>query len=66
MEEMKAVKGRIDEIDAQLQRVLAEKKQGGDGVSLLLYSKEVQQNLHYYNTLDEKLSTKKVTRKTCA
>ena len=62
MEEMKAVKGRIDEIDEQLRKALAEKKQGGDAVSLLLYSNEVQQNLRYYNTLDEKLSTEKVTQ----
>lgn len=60
MEEMKAVKGRIDEIDKQLRKALAEKKQGGDAVGLLLYSNEVQQNLRYYNTLDEKLSTEKV------
>lgn len=62
MEEMKAVKGRIDEIDEQLRKALAEKKQGGDAVGLLLYSNEVQQNLRYYNTLDEKLSTEKVTQ----
>jgi len=62
MEEMKAVKARIDEIDEQLKRALAEKKQGGDAVGLLLYSNEVQQNLRYYNTLDEKLSTEKVTQ----
>jgi capsular polysaccharide biosynthesis protein len=62
LDEMKAVKGRIDEIDEQLRRALAEKKQGGDAVSLLLYSNEVQQNLRYYNTLDEKLSTEKITQ----
>ncbi|MDH7514210.1 MAG: Wzz/FepE/Etk N-terminal domain-containing protein [Clostridiales bacterium] len=62
MEEMRAVKGRIDEIDEQLRKALAEKKQGGDAVSLLLYSNEVQQNLRYYNTLDEKLSMEKVTQ----
>lgn len=60
--EMKGVKGRIDEIDEQLRKALAEKKQGGDAVGLLLYSNEVQQNLRYYNTLDEKLSTEKLTQ----
>jgi len=62
LEEMKSVKARIDEIDEQLKKALAEKKQEGDAVSLLLYSNEVQQNLRYYNTLDEKLSTEKITQ----
>jgi len=62
LDEMKSVKTRIDEIDKQLQRALAEKKQGNDAVALLLYSNEVQQNLRYYNTLDEKLSTEKITQ----
>ena len=62
LDEMKSVKTRIDEIDKQLQKALAEKKQGNDAVALLLYSNEVQQNLRYYNTLDEKLSTEKITQ----
>ena len=62
MEEMKSVKGRIDELDQQLKKVIAEKKEGAEAVSLLLYSNEVQQNLRYYNTLDEKLSIEKVTQ----
>lgn len=62
LDEMKSVKSRIDEIEKQLQKALAEKKQGSDAVGLLLYSNEVQQNLRYYNTLDEKLSTEKITQ----
>jgi len=62
LDEMKSVKTRIDEIDKQLQKALAEKKQGSDAVALPLYSNEVQQNLRYYNTLDEKLSTEKITQ----
>jgi len=62
MEEMKSVKGRIDELDRQLNKAIAEKKEGTEAVSLLLYSNEVQQNLRYYNTLDEKLSTEKITQ----
>ncbi len=61
-EEMKSVKARIDEIDEQLRKALAEKKQGTDAIGLLLYSNEVQQNLRYYNTLDEKLSVEKITQ----
>ena len=62
MEEMKSVKKRIDELDEQQRKALSEKKQEGDAISLLLYSNEVQQNLRYYNTLDEKLSTEKITQ----
>ncbi len=62
MEEMKSVKGRIDDLDQQLKKAIAEKKEGGEAISLLLYSNEVQQNLRYYNTLDEKLSIEKVTQ----
>ncbi len=61
-EEMKSVKGRIDELDDQLRKALAERKQGSDAIGLLLYSNEVQQNLRYYNTLDEKLSAEKITQ----
>jgi capsular polysaccharide biosynthesis protein len=61
-EEMKSVKGRIDELDKQLTKVISEKTEGREAVSLLLFSNEVQQNLHYYNTLDEKLSIEKVTQ----
>ncbi|TET67966.1 MAG: hypothetical protein E3J56_12020 [Candidatus Aminicenantes bacterium] len=62
MDEMKEVKKRIDELEVQQRKALAEKKQGGDAISLLLYSNEVQQNFRYYNTLDEKLSNEKITQ----
>jgi capsular polysaccharide biosynthesis protein len=60
MEEMKSVKGRIDDLDLQLKKVIAEKKEMSEAVSVLLYSNEVQQNLRYYNTLDEKLSFERI------
>ena len=62
MEEMKSVKGRIDELDKQLNKAIGEKKEGAEAISLLLYSNEVQQNLRYLNTLDEKLSIEKVAQ----
>ena len=62
MEEMKAVKKRIDGLEEQQRKTLSEKKQVTDAISLLLYSNEVQLNLRYYNTLDEKLSNEKVTQ----
>ncbi|MBM3293042.1 MAG: hypothetical protein FJY82_00810 [Candidatus Aminicenantes bacterium] len=62
LEEMKSVKGRIDDLEKQVQKVLEERKAGGDAISLLLYSNEVQQNLRYYNTLDEKLSLERIAR----
>jgi chromosome segregation ATPase len=61
-EEMKTVKERRDDIDAQMRKTIAERKQGTDALSLLLYSNEVQQNLQYYNTLDEKLSQERVNQ----
>jgi len=62
MEEMKSVKGRVDDLDQQLKKVIAENKESAAAVSLLLYSNEVQQNLRYYNTLDEKLSIERVSQ----
>ena len=62
MDEMKTVKKRIDELNEQQKKVLNEKKQGSDAISLLLYSNEVHQNFRYYNTLDEKLSNEKITQ----
>ncbi len=62
MEEMKSVKIRIDELEEQQRKALSEKKQVTDAISLLLYSNEVQLNLRYYNTLDEKLSDEKITQ----
>ena len=62
MNELKEVKKRIDELEKQQRKALAEKKEGIEAISLLLYSNEVQQNLRYYNTLDEKLSNEKITQ----
>ncbi len=60
MNELKAVKKRIDELERLQRETLAEKKEGINAISLLLYSNEVQQSLRYYNTLDEKLSNEKI------
>ena len=59
--EMKDVKERIDQIEAEQQKVL---KMGNDknAIGILLYSVEIQNNLRYYNTLDEKLSNEKLTQ----
>lgn len=62
LEEMSAVKKRIDGLDEQQKKALAEKRGEADALSFLLYSNEVQQNLRYYNTLDEKLSTEKISQ----
>lgn len=61
-EEMKTVKERLNEIETQQRRALAENHQEGSSLSLLLYSNEIQHNLRYYNTLDEKLSNEKLTQ----
>ena len=60
IDETKEVKKRIDELEKQQRKALAEKKEGIEVISLLLYSNEVQQNLRYYNTLDEKLTNEKI------
>ena len=56
VEELKSVKKRIDGIEAQQREMLKENVEEVSAVGLLLYSSEIQQNLRYYNTLDEKLS----------
>lgn len=61
-EEMKSVMERLEEIETQQRNALAEKQQEGSALSLLLYSNEIQQNLRYYNTLDEKLSNEKINQ----
>ena len=61
-EEMKSVKKRTEEIEKQQRESLEGKKEGMEAISLLLYSNEVQQNLRYYNTLEEKLSEEKITQ----
>jgi len=60
--EMRTVKKRIDEIDKQQREMLKEKKEGMEALNLLLYSNEIQNNLQYYNTLDEELSQERITQ----
>jgi len=61
-EEMKSVKKRIEDIEDQQRKSLEGKKEGIEAISLLLYSNEVQQNLRYYNTLEENLTGERVTQ----
>ena len=60
LNELKTVKERISEIEKQQKNAFAEKKEGAEALGLLLYSNEIQNNLRYYNTLDEKLSSEKI------
>jgi LPS O-antigen subunit length determinant protein (WzzB/FepE family) len=60
IEEMKSVKDRVADIEKTQQTILAEKQEGAEALALLLYSNEVQQNLRYYDTLDEKFSGEKL------
>lgn len=59
--EMKDVKERIDQIEEEWQKVLT-KGTDKNAMSILLYSVEIGNNLRYYNTLDEKLSSEKLTQ----
>lgn len=61
-EEMKNVKDRVSEIEKTQRNAMAEKKEGTEALGLLLYSNEIQQNLRYYDVLDEKLSTEKLVQ----
>jgi LPS O-antigen subunit length determinant protein (WzzB/FepE family) len=61
-DEMASVKKRIDSLEAQQREVLKQPAEGATAISLLLYSSEVQQNLRYYNDLDEKLSVEKMAQ----
>jgi LPS O-antigen subunit length determinant protein (WzzB/FepE family) len=63
-EEMELVKKRTKEIEDQQKKVLEGEKQESNTISLLLYSTTIQQNLQYYNTLDEKLSNEKMLQET--
>ncbi len=60
VEGMKGVKARIDEIEKRQEIILAEKQGSVEALGLLLYSNEIQQNVRYFNTLDESLSAEKV------
>lgn len=60
--EMASVKKRVDALEAEQREVLKQPAEGTAAISLLLYSSEVQQNLRYYNDLDEKLSLEKMAQ----
>lgn len=60
-EEMSSVKTRIEELDKLQQKSLAEKKEGAETLALLLYSNEVQVNLRYLNSLDDKKSAEQMS-----
>jgi uncharacterized protein involved in exopolysaccharide biosynthesis len=59
--EMKEVKKRIESIEQEQADVLRqEKKTESETLAMLLYSNEVQQNLQFYNDLQEQLAEKEL------
>jgi len=60
-EEMKEVKDRINKIEEEQRKVL-KKRSNKNALAILLYSNEVQNNLRYYNTLDEKFTSERITQ----
>lgn len=62
VEEMKSVKDRTNALAKQQEEALAERNSGNEGISLflLIYSTTIQQNMQYYNTLDQELNNEKV------
>ena len=61
-QEITDVRKRIDGLEAQQKDVLKAQPEGATAISLLLYSSEVQNNLRYYNDLNEKLSTERMAQ----
>ncbi|OQA54185.1 MAG: LPS O-antigen length regulator [Candidatus Omnitrophica bacterium ADurb.Bin277] len=59
-EEMKSVRTRIAELDELQRKTLAEHKDETETLALLLYSNEVQQNIRYMNSLEDKVSSERV------
>ena len=59
--EMKVVKDRINRIEEEQKKVL-NKESKKNALAILLYSNEIQNNLRYHNTLDEKLTNEKITQ----
>ncbi len=62
LEEKKDVKGRVEEIEKQQLSSLKEKSDSINTLGHLLYSNVVQQNLRYYNDLDESLSRERISQ----
>jgi chromosome segregation ATPase len=60
-EEMKEVKDRINKIEEEQRKVL-KKRSNKNALAILLYSNEIQNNLRYYNTLDEKFTSERITQ----
>lgn len=60
LEEMKAVRKRITDLDELQRKAVSEKRDAVESLALLLYSNEVQQNLRYMNTLEDKVSEERV------
>ena len=60
--EMAATKMRTDVLEEQLKKASEVQQKGNEVISmgLLLYSSQVQNNLQYYNLLDEKMNAEKV------
>ncbi|MFH1940812.1 MAG: Wzz/FepE/Etk N-terminal domain-containing protein [bacterium] len=62
VDELENVKKKSDELSEQVKEIMAGVNKGLDAVSLLLYSNEVQANLRYYDTLNEKHTYEMITQ----
>lgn len=60
--EKDAVKKRIEALDEQNKKVLAEKRDSAEAMGFLLYSNEIQQSLRYLGTLEKNLSEERVNQ----
>lgn len=65
LQEMESTKSRISELEQEQIKILKKKNRSEmESLGLLLYSNEIQQSLIYSNTLNEKLSEKKIEKET--
>jgi len=60
LEEMKEVKVRIDKLEEEQRNALKITKDDKNAIGMLLYSNEIQNNLRYYNSLEERMSAEKI------
>lgn len=60
IEEMKEIKTRIEKLEEEQRNALKLAKDDKTTLGMLLYSNEIQNNLRYYNSLEERLSVERI------
>lgn len=58
--EMKEVKGRIEKLEEEQRNAIKFSNDDKTALGMLLYSNEIQNNLRYYNSLEERMSVERI------